>query len=341
MISGPVPFDEIVQAVADQTGITNIRNYIDRIRRLLFRAERKIGYGGSVVLKRCVLQKNINGFNGQYVKFPEDYIEFEGIGDTVAGHRIMSRDYVITSDGIRLRCIQDKVTLLYWGLSCDGYGNPITTRNHEEAVIAFIVWQLYQVRRFVDKGNANTNIDYEMRWERYRDAARGEDAWPTLDEFNELAMLSYADRRGLLQQPTASYSYAADSAIPDACCGGGDGPTPPVPVVKVYYWQFSTPATTIEDLIEEFGEETLEDKPSQNLSVFELGTNIGYTQVGRIVFAISKTTSQHWLIFDALSNDVTTIFDTYYDETRETMIFVSKAYYTHSSIYFKFKNLQP
>ena len=84
MISGIVPFEEIVQSVKDETGIENIRPYYEKIRRFIFRAERDIGYGGSVALfKKTYLVEGITSIDpnfGKYFKFPEDFIEFEGVG---------------------------------------------------------------------------------------------------------------------------------------------------------------------------------------------------------------------------------------------------------------------
>jgi hypothetical protein len=105
---------------------------------------------------------------------------------------------------------------LYWGLLCDVDGNPVSTRNHQEAVVSYIVWKLYQVRRFLDKGNASTSEDLKRTWISNSLEARGNDAFPTMEQWNEIGLLSYADRRGLLQRPIASYDYS-DEFIPEQC----------------------------------------------------------------------------------------------------------------------------
>ena len=139
MISGLVPFEEIVESVKDDTGIENLRPWYEKITRLLFRAEREIGYGGSVILKK-VIYKNPANYNGKYFPYPTDFIELEGIG--IKCSPVCSSTYTKTSDGIRFKETQtEDVVLLYWGIFCDGYGRPVTTRNHQEAVVAYIVWK--------------------------------------------------------------------------------------------------------------------------------------------------------------------------------------------------------
>ena len=336
MISGLVSFDEIVQAVKDETGIENMRPLYDRIRRFIFRAEREIGYGGSIVVKRCVYVKNQNGFDGKYLKFPEDLIELEGVGKQDTG-MFSTHAYADISGGIRFRESQDKVVLIYWALYCDGWGNPVTTRNHEEAVIAYIVWKLYAAQRFLNRGNNNTHIDYREYYEARLLEARGDDAWPTLEEWNEIALLSYSDRRALLQYPTAAYSYCDDGLLPDCCnSGGGDNPSD---TMKVYYWQMTNvtdDVTAVEQLI---SESYLSTKPSTNLSSFQDGFTVGYSNIGRIAFAILQTDIQDWQIFDTLGNDVTSAFDTFYNEALQATVYVSKEIYTYSTIYFRFNSL--
>lgn len=335
MISGPVSFDEIVQSVKDGTGIQNMRPLYDRIRRLIFRAEREIGYGGSVVLKRCKFTLNVNGFNGRYCKFPEDMIELEGVGSSTAG-KFAPYHYNQIVNGISFRDQQQEVVILYWGLACDGWGNPITTRNHEEAVVAYIIWKLYDAKRFVDNGSAVQSREYKNDWISLCLEARGDDAWPTLDEWDELSLLGYADRRGLIQYPVAAYSYCDESLIPDNCCGDDSGGG--TDTMKMFYWQLNSFTDNVVVVQNEIDQAYLDAKPSQNLSVFLSGFTVGYNQIGRICFAIQATTIQEWEIYDALNNNVTELFDSFYDVDLEAMVYVSKELYTFSSIFFKFKD---
>lgn len=343
MISGAVPFENIVESVKDETGIANMRPLYDKIRRLIFRAEREIGYGGSIILKRCLYKKDVRGYDGRYIKYPEDMIEFEGVGCPEQG-KFTTQCYAVSAEGVRFRDVKKEAVLLYWGLACDGWGNPITTRNHEEAVVAYIIWKLYAPLRFQNKGNNNTFKEYEMSFVSLAMESRGDDAFPTLEEFDQLALLSYSDRRGLIQRPTASYSYCDDGFLPSCCSSSSDGPGPgPEPeTIKVHYWQFDNVVDDFGDLLEVIDQEMVDSKPYQELSVFEQGFTVGYTNIGRICFVIQITNSTQWQITDALNNDVTNQFEftlLLSDALPEAAIFVSKEIYTFSSIFFKFKNL--
>lgn len=335
MISGLVSFDEIVGAIKDETGIENMRPLYDRLRRFVFRAEREIGYGGSISLKKCVFTKGVN-FNGTYIKFPDDLIEFEGVGSECGAFSII--DY---SDqhpgGIRFRQSQNKVIMLYWALTCDGYGNPITTRNHEQAVIDYCVWKLYAAKRFLDKGNANTNFEYKQTWISSCLEARGDDAFPTLEQWNQLSSLNNSERSRLMIYPVASYNYQDDTIT--ACCGQGEEPTPPIEIPNMYYWQLEGLTADVLDVQTDISVEYLNEKPQSPISAFLTGFTVPYTSVGRICFAIMETENESWAIYDALNNDVTGLFDMFYDNSIKAMVFVSKTYYTISNIYFKFVDI--
>lgn len=328
MHSGAVSFEEIVSSVKDETGIVNMRPYYDKLRRFIFRAERDIGYGGSVVLKKLVFKKGIN-FDGKYFKFPDDYLELEGVGQ--CSGRFRDCDINIVTEGVRLRTVQQTCTLLYWALACDGYGNPITTRNHEDAVIAYCVWKMYAPKRFNDQGNANSVFAYKQEWISECLSARGDDAFPTLEQWNEIALVSYADRRGLLQQPTASYNYCDDMINSD--CEIIDD------ITKVFFWQLQSISEDLDSVKADFSQMYLESKPFMSLPVFEQGFVVNYETVGKICFAVQKTQSTDWQITDFLNNDLTDQFQSFYDDLTKTAVFVSNNNYNYGSIYFKFKKI--
>lgn len=116
--------------------------------------------------------------------------------------------------------------------------------------------------------------------------------------------------------------------------------TPPVaqpPVV--YYWQLTNMVDDITDIIPIFTLAYLNNKPNELLSVFEQGKIVNYDSIARIAFAIRKVQISDFVVTDALNNDVTDEFDKYYFSSNETWLFVSKLVYSHSNVYFKFKQL--
>lgn len=335
MISGIVPFEEIVQSIKDETGIENARPFYEKFRRLMFRAEREIGYGGSVEIKKKTfilegVTNSIPGF-GKYFKFPEDFIEFEGVGKGCC--QIASCHYSITSEGIRFKNKQTKnVVLLYWGINTDDNGYPIVTRNHEEAVIAFIVWKIYSQRIFLGIGNMNANINYEQKFTSLLLESRGDDAFPTLEQWNAIGKLSYTDRRLLLDEPVHSYSYCDDSI-------GGEFPDDEENMNKtaVYYWQLTNVQDRIEEVIPFLSLTYLQTKPVKEYHQFESGVDVVYTSIGRACFAIKDTNDIYYTIIDVLGIDISHMFERYYDESIRTILYVSDEIRTHSTIGYKFK----
>lgn len=327
MISGIVPFYEIVESVKDETSIANIRPYYDKIRRLIFRAEREIGYGGSVVIRKRIYESTSPI---KYVKFPEDFIEFEGVGFDC--RKICQSKYTITPEGIRFKSEQSgPIVLLYWSIGTDQEGYPMVTRNHEEAVVAYIVWKLYSPKIFLGIGNANAAFEYKRNFESLLLESRGDDAFPTLEEWEELGRLSYTDRRILIESPVKSYSYCVDYE---------DEVTPPIidptdPEPNVYYWQLDNINSTIIDEFLLVNPTYLATKPNQVLSNFEDGVPVEYLNVGRICFAVYESDDVNYSIFDILGNDVTNGFESAYNSTERIKLFVSKNFYIPSTINLK------
>lgn len=328
MISGLVPFEEIAEAIKDETGITNLRPYYDKIKRLMFRAEREIGYGGAIVLKK-IIYKNVD----KYFSFPPDFIELEGIGIDCCP--VWKDKFRPTTDGIRFKTAQNKdVVLLYWGVLCDGYGSPITTRNHQEAVTAYCIWKFYSPKIFLGTGNMNANQNYRQEYIIALGCARGDDAFPTLEEWNEIGLLSYSDRRALIMKPTAAYDYCSDD-IKEKC----EELTPGE--MMVYFWQLDNVVDDIDTVIASLdGPSYLPQFPSTRYLDFEDGKIVNYTNIGRICFVIKETEDLNFTISDSLNNDVTDEFDTNYNAETKELLYVSKNHYSYSSIYFKFKKIR-
>lgn len=335
MISGIVPFEEIVQSVKDETGIENIRPFYEKIRRLIFRGEREIGYGGSVeLMKKVFVIEGVTSSDpnfGKYFKFPDNFIELEGIGQRCC--QVASCHYSLTAEGIRFKKKQVKnVVVLFWGLQTDDNGYPIVTRNHEEAVIAFIVWKIYSQRIFLGIGNMNASLDYKQNFYTECGSARGDDAFPTLEQWNALGRLSYTDRRLLLDEPVHSYNYCDDSL-------GGDFPDTEEPLdqTSVYYWQLTNVSDRIEQVIPLLSLSYLATKPVKEYSKFENGVDVVYTSVGRPCFAIVDTNDVYYSIIDALGYDISHMFERYYDASIRTILYVADEIRTHSTIGYKFK----
>jgi len=330
MISGIVPFEEIVQSVKDETGIENIRPLYEKIRRLMFRAEREIGYGGSVELKKkTYLVAGVDNSDcnfAKFFKFPEEFIEFEGVGQDCCP--VPEYRYRPTAEGIRFKCKQEKDTvLLYWGINVDEQGYPMVTRNHEEAVIAFIVWKLYTSRMFLGLGAMNLQKDYEHSFTMALLEARGDDAFPTLEQWNALGELSYTDRRILLDQPVHRYDYCAE--YEDIVCEGSEVPGEEKGVA---YWQLDSMTEDINDVIPLINDVFLNLKPNLPLSVFEEGKDVEYTLIGRICFCIRNTEDVAYILKNILGSNITASFDANYDAATLSKLYVSKNVYTYSTI---------
>lgn len=105
----------------------------------------------------------------------------------------------------------------------------------------------------------------------------------------------------------------------------------------VYYWQLDNTEDTITEVIPLITEPFLTTIPNDPFTTFEMGKIVSYTDIGRICFAIAPTQVQDFIITDSLNNDITDAFDIDYNPTLDLALFVSKAVYSYSSIYFKFK----
>lgn len=340
MISGIVPFEEIVQSVKDETGIENLRPFYEKIRRLMFRAEREIGYGGSVeLMKKTYKVAGITSSDsnfGKFFKFPEDLIEMEGVGQDCK--IIVEHRYRPTTEGIRFKEKQTKDTvLLYWGIKTDDHGYPMVTRNHEEAVVAFISWKLYSSKIFLGIGNMNANINYQQSFISALLEARGDDAFPTLEQWNALGQLSYTDRRTLIDQGVHSYDYCAEYEDEVA---ETEIITPPS-VKLVYHWTESNDTGTIAEIIPLVNSAFLLTKDFHTLQLFEnevvvlSNTPENGPVLGRICMAINSTENVAYMILDSFNNNITNLFDSYYYGDTKIKLYVSKAVYSYYALGFK------
>lgn len=179
MLSGLVYFEEIVENVKDLTGIQNMRPLYDKIRRFVFNSERQIGAGGLIIRKKKIMTTGDGFYDGKTIIMPTDFIGEYSYGDLSAG--------VLNGNILTLNCDGPaEIELYYMGFLLDNNGNPITTRNHMDAVIAHCLWRLYSPRVFLGEGNANLLKMYEQDYNDEVLSARGQDAFPTEEEWQEI-----------------------------------------------------------------------------------------------------------------------------------------------------------
>ncbi len=240
MYSNIVPFENILERIKDDTGITSLRNLLPKIRRLIYRVEHEIGYGGSVLLRRVKYSVEAGTilFDGyQYkLKLPNDVVHLEAIG-MCQEDQVCPGDYRIQGNWMFF-CKGHKITgfsLLYYTLLTDGEGNPVTTENHFEAVASGVSMYLYRAKRFNDKGSRATYKDMEEYYHDRIGEARGDDFWPsTIEEWSRAAsMLRWSSRDTLLYSETERCFCEVPESIltsvvdPGGTTGGGGGYTGP------------------------------------------------------------------------------------------------------------------
>lgn len=109
--------------------------------------------------------------------------------------------------------------------------------------------------------------------------------------------------------------------------------------VDIYYWQLTSSSDTISNLPSPLTDNYLESKAKDTLERFNIGKIINYSNIAKIAFAIKNSLSSNFAIYDSLNNDVTSQFDKIYNSATKTVLFVSKANYSYSNIFFKIKNL--
>lgn len=104
---------------------------------------------------------------------------------------------------------------------------------------------------------------------------------------------------------------------------------------SILYWQ--EPFTLNNSQITELVDDTnyLVDKPSDTYENFELGKNIDYTNVGKIVFLALESDTLNYVIKDTLDIDVTHTFSiTLIPQLNATLI-ISDNIYSHGTMKFK------
>jgi hypothetical protein len=340
MYSNLVPFETILETVKDDTGITNLRNLYPKIRRLVLRVERDLGYGGTSLLKRVTYYPVDNK-----IKLPADMVQLEAVGMCQEG--VCPGDYRIQGNYMFF-CGDKKIekfSLIYYALLVDGEGNPVTTENHMEAISAGISYYLYRPRRFNDKGSRATYRDLEDYYHDRIGEARGNDFMPnTMEEWSKAASLLQMSSADVLAYSETERCFCSVPVgdIPEedtAYNGGGGGgtPDPDNNATMIYSFQFNN---LLDDINENptITDAWLEANGTLHTEAELLtGKFVNYSQTGRIGFVI-KSTPDKYTFTDVLGNVLNaTVFDKIYDADKGMDIYVSKEYYTESSVYYKFK----
>ena len=104
---------------------------------------------------------------------------------------------------------------------------------------------------------------------------------------------------------------------------------------SILYWQeiYTLNNSQITELIDDTS--YLTDKPSDTYENFEIGKNIDYTKVGKIVFLALESDTINYIIKDDLNIDVTHTFDISLIPQLNATLFISDNNYSHGIMNFK------
>lgn len=331
MYSNIIPFENVVDAVKDEIGSTNLRNAYPQIRRLIYRAERDIGFGYLLIkrIKYSIEEGTI--FEGK-ARLPEDLIKLEALGTCEFGlcpgayHH--QGNYLFLCDDIK------EFDLVYYTMLCDGNGNPAVSENHFEAVVAGVKYFMYSSKMWNNQGSASYYKELKLLYYDNCGEARGNDVMPTTkDEWSQIAdILKMSYRDALIYSPKNNSYCCVPTAINNEVINPNTGTqTDDI----VYQWQYSDLATDISDA-PNIDQEFLDLQISVLVDVYLNGHVVSYNKIGRIAFAIQNISEDYYQILDVFNTDITTVvFDSYYNEDLKTQIYISKEYYSHGNIYFQ------
>ena len=104
---------------------------------------------------------------------------------------------------------------------------------------------------------------------------------------------------------------------------------------SILYWQevYTLNNSQITNLVDDTN--YLVDKPSDTYENFEIGKNIDYTKVGKIVFLALESDNKDFVITDVLNNDVTHTFSLTYLPQLNATLFISDNNYAYGNLFFK------
>lgn len=331
MTSGLYSFSQILEDVILETGQTNLRNRIPEIRKLVARAEREINpYAGFLIKKKMLYIVGNGNFDGKTIKKPQDFVFSDKVGccedGLCDGSYQENVSHIIICDNKE----RTEIRFTYWGLQSDGQGNPVTSYNHADAVVAYCVWKLYSPKVFVGEGSLQVKMELEKQWEERCGESRGEDMFPSDDSLRRIY------RTNQMSSLNANQITEYDRCIEcSTCTETDDNPTETTNDMKVYYWQLSNLNERIVNVIPTISQAFIETKANEDYSVFNAGFMVVNPYIGSLNLAIAATGFVQYKIFDVLNNNITDEFDAHYFQNEQIMLYTSKNAYSHSSINFK------
>jgi hypothetical protein len=107
---------------------------------------------------------------------------------------------------------------------------------------------------------------------------------------------------------------------------------------KIYFWQELTTTANLANIQPLVNNQSyLSGKLSDTYQSFDTGRTVAYSNIGRICFLATESTTTSYTMYDIMGNDVTNAFDIVLMPLIKSTLFVSKNIYSHGDIYFKIK----
>lgn len=109
---------------------------------------------------------------------------------------------------------------------------------------------------------------------------------------------------------------------------------------SILYWQenYNLNNSQITELVDNTN--YLINKPFDTYENFEIGKNINYNNIGKVVFLALESDNKDFVITDILNNDVTHTFELIYLPQLNATLFLSDNNYSYGTMFFKLKKLQ-
>jgi hypothetical protein len=159
----------------------------------------------------------------------------------------------------------------------------------------------------------------------------------TSEQTNSLLSIYYAttSQSGELCRPTVCKIYQS-SIRPNFIQAEADDCNDVPKFPKIYYWQegsITSNLASIRPLVDDYN--YIGGKLSDTYESFHKGRDVHYTNIGRICFLATESTTTTYSMYDILGNNVTDAFDIVLIPLIKSTLFVSKNIYSHGDIYFK------
>lgn len=108
---------------------------------------------------------------------------------------------------------------------------------------------------------------------------------------------------------------------------------------EILYWQedYTLDNDTIRLILNSLN--YLNDKPSDTYSNFEIGKDIDYTKIGKLIFLALESNNTNYKVLDAYNNDVTHTFNIQVVNSLNATLFISDNIYSYGNINFKIQKL--